>query len=131
LTSFWQTSLQRCDSAIREAQAEIGELSGLGLRVGDVQNGEVVLLLDAFEHGGGLTAHGFIEGGERFVEQEESRTGGKGTGDGDALFFAAGEGVGLAVKEVGDGEFFGELADAGVGGQATEIQSEGDLIEDL
>lgn len=65
-----------------------------------MQDGEVVLLLDAFEHGGGFAAHGFVEGGERFVEQEESRTGGEGSGDGDALFFAAGESLGLAAEKV-------------------------------
>ena len=81
-----------------------------------MEDGEVVLLLDAFEHGGSFAAHGFIEGGERFVEQEQLRTGGEGAGDGDALFLATGEGFGLAVEEVGDGEFFGEFADAGVGG---------------
>ena len=86
------------------------------MRVGDMQNGEVVLLLDAFEHGGGFAAHGFIEGGERLIEQEELRIGSEGAGDGHALFFAAGEGFGLAVEEMGDGEFVGEGADAGLGG---------------
>ena len=81
-----------------------------------MEDGEVVLLLDAFEHGGGLTAHGFVEGGERFVEQKEFRIGSEGSGDGDALLFAAGEGFGLAVEEMSDGEFYGEFADAGLSG---------------
>ena len=86
------------------------------MRVGDVQNGKVVLLLDAFEQGGSFAAHGFVESGERFVEKEELRTGGESTGNGDALFFATGEGLGLAVEEVGNGEFVSEFADAALDG---------------
>ncbi|SCD49957.1 hypothetical protein GA0115244_104885 [Streptomyces sp. DvalAA-19] len=47
---------------------------------------------------------GLVEGGERFVQQQQARTGGQRTGQGDPLGLASGELAGPAVGQVADAE---------------------------
>ena len=49
-----------------------------------------------------VTAGAGVEGGERLVEEQQSRLGGQGAGQGDALGLAAGQGAGSVVGVVGE-----------------------------
>lgn len=74
-----------------------------------------------------------VEGAEGFVEEEEARICDEGAGEGGAHSHAAGELGGIAEDgvfeaDVGEG-FAGDLAAFG-GGEAGELEGEGDVIED-
>ena len=101
------------DFLIFEAEVEVGEEVGLALRVGDVEDGDAVLLLGALEELDEVRLGVFVHGGERFVEEENAGLGGEGAGEGDALFFTTGEALREAVEEVGDAHFRGETVDEG------------------
>jgi hypothetical protein len=76
------------------------------------QEGQVVLGgegLEEFQEG---SRAGWVDGGEGFVGEEEAWGLVEGASDGDALLFAAGEGVGASVEVVLDAEAFEELVDA-------------------
>jgi hypothetical protein len=99
--------------------------------VGDVEDGDLVLPLGAFEELNEVGLGVFVDSGEGFVEEEDGGFGGEGSGEGDALFFATGEAGGFAVEEVGDGHFGGEFLDGGVDGVGwgfLDAEGEADLV---
>jgi len=73
-----------------------------------------------------------VEGGERFVEQEEGRIGGQRTGDGDALRLPARELVGATAGVVGEVDPAQPLAGhrvRPVAGDAAAAGTEGHVVE--
>ena len=80
----------------------VGEGVGVDGVVGDeqadaVERGEVAAQVAA-----DVAAGAGVEGGERFVEQQEAGLGGQGAGQGDPLGLAAGQGAGPVVGVVGE-----------------------------
>ncbi len=80
----------------------VGEGVGVDGVVGDeeadaVERGEVAAQVAA-----DVAAGAGVEGGERFVEQQQAGLGGQGPGQGDALGLAAGQGAGPVVGVVGE-----------------------------
>ncbi len=71
---------------------------GLGLVVGNVDEGGVDLLAQLDDLGAHLVAQLGIQVGQRLVHQEDLRVADDGAADGDALALAAGQGLGLAVE---------------------------------
>ena len=94
-----------------------GELSDNGERVGDEQIGERELLLKLLEQGEDLCADRDVEGGDRFVGDNEPGAEDQRAGDTDALALSAGELVGIAPGGVGveadGGEGFEDTLAAG------------------
>lgn len=67
--------------------------------MGNEDHGDGELGFDAEEEGEDAGAKLVIEGGERFVEEEEAGLAGEGTSQSDPLFFTTGEGVGTPLQE--------------------------------
>ena len=83
----------------------IREGEGLFLIVGDEEEGDADAALEALEFGADLFAEVGVEGGEGLVEEEDFGLEDEGAGEGDALFFAAGEFGGEAVGLAGADQF--------------------------
>ncbi len=94
---------------------------------GALKRGEV-----AAELGTDLDAGAGVEGGEGLVEEQQSGVRGERTGEGDTLGLAAGEGAGLGVGLLGEGEplepFTCPAAGAGLV-LASGAEPEGDVVE--
>lgn len=119
--------------AAREDEGALGEVDGLrdGMRdeddghgFGKPEGAEVVVEAVSGE---------LVEGAEGLVEEEEARVYDKRAGEGGAHAHAAGELGGEAVDgvfeaDIGEG-FAGDSAALG-GGDARELEGEGDIIED-
>jgi len=76
-------------------------------------------------------AGGTVEGGERLVEEKQTRAWGDCSGEGDALLLAGRDLVGIALLEAGDGEEgkeFGNALSPGAGERVT--QTIGDILFD-
>ncbi len=119
------------DLVIFEPQMEIRESEGLALGVGDVEDGNAMLLLGALEQMNEIGLRVLIHRREGFVEEEDSGLGGEGAGEGDALLFTAGEALREAVEEVADAHFGGERFNKGgdgVGRGFLETGGEADLL---
>ena len=110
----------------------VGEGVGVDGVVGDeeadaVEGGEVAAQVAA-----DVAAGAGVEGGERFVEEQQARLGGEGAGQGDALGLAAGQGAGPVVGVVGEPDTLEPGGGAGSGvrlGDAAGAQPEGDVLE--
>lgn len=72
--------------------------------MGDVEDGEVVVLLEFAEEEAELTAEGGVEVGKRFVEEEQGGLRDEGTAEGGAGSFAGGEGGGHVPESVREAE---------------------------
>ena len=53
-----------------------------------MEDGDLVLLLGAFEELDEVGLGVFVDRGEGFIEEEDGGFGGEGSGEGDTLFFA-------------------------------------------
>ena len=82
------------DAAVVHDDDEVGECHRLVLAVGDVQEGDAELLLQALELGAHPDPQKRVERRERLVEQEYLRLGDERAGERDALLLPAGELVG-------------------------------------
>ena len=90
------------------------EQQGLFDVVGDGECGEVAFGEVLLHAGKKRVAEGAVEAGEGFVEQDQLRVrDGEGSGERDALAFAAGEIVGHAMGERCEREEVEQLVDAG------------------
>ena len=89
-----------------------GHGHGFGLIVRDVNNGGLEALVEFDQFGTELGAHGGVEVGEWFVEEEDAGLPDDGAADGDALLLSAGEITRHAREEVFDAEDGGGFADA-------------------
>ena len=93
------------DLPVFHPKLNIGQLCGLGATVGDVQGGDGVFTLHPLEQGGEVFAEVFVEGGERFVEDEDFRTRSESPSKSDALALATGEILREAIKQMRDPKF--------------------------
>ena len=101
---FAYGSLVDNDDVMREA-------GGFVEAVGNVKHRDIVLASDVLDEGEEFVAAALVEGSEGFVEEEELWIGEEGSGERDALAFAAGERVDVSV---GERTYAGEF-DNGVG----------------
>ena len=95
-------------------QATVGECADMGsvgeefYRVmGDVEEGEVVVLLEFAKEEAKLTAEGGIEVGEWFVQEEQRGLCDEGSAEGGAGRFAGGEGSGQVLEAMREAESVG------------------------
>ena len=120
------------DRTAFEDDDAVGEGVGVDGVVGDeeadaVERGEV-----AAEVAADVAAGAGVEGGERFVEQEQARLGGQRAGEGDALRLAARQGAGAVMCVVGEPDPIEPGRGSGSGlrfGDAAGAQPEGDVLE--
>ena len=78
----------------------VRQTEGFFLVVGDVNESEAEGLLEIAEFRLHLAAQSEVEGAEGFVQEDDLRLGGEGTGEGDALLLSPGELSGQAVGVV-------------------------------
>ena len=119
------------DVAVFHDDHLVGEGHGFLLAVGDVDEGDGELALQALELLADLDAEEGVEGGEGFVEEEDTGADDEGAGEGDALLLASGELGGEAVGEVGHVDETEELAGAAVSfgfADALHAEAEGDVV---
>ena len=106
---------------------------GFGDGVGDEDGGPALAFAEGEQFFVEVFAGEFVEGTERFVEQEELRFEGEGAGEGDAHFFAAGELARVAVGEGSDAgkrEQFGHASVAFGGGRVAKLEERGGVLAD-
>ena len=84
---------------------------GLGLIVGNVDEGGVDTLAELDDLGAHLVTELGVEVGKRLVHKEDGGVTDDSTADGNTLSLSAGEGLRLAVEILGDVEDLGSLAD--------------------
>lgn len=113
------------------AGGEGADVGGLGEEfagvMGDVEDGEVVILLEFTEKEAELTAEGGVEVCKRFVQEEEGGLRDEGAAEGGAGRFAGGEGCGRVPESVRKAESVGhDLGPGGAigGGEAAEAEWE-------
>lgn len=75
--------------------------------MGDVEEGEVVVLLEFAKEEAKLTAEGGIEVGEWFVQEEQRGLCDEGSAEGGAGRFAGGEGSGQVLEAMREAESVG------------------------
>ena len=122
------------DAALVEDDDGIGKGQGLFLVMGDVDEGDAEFLVHLLELDLHVLAHLQVQGGQRFVQEEDFRLVDDGPGDGDTLLLAAGEGLHVAVLIIGHGHELEHAADALVdlvGRYFLELQAEGDVVIDV
>jgi hypothetical protein len=102
------------DAAAVEEEDAIGQLPDCGEVMGDEQHSPACAVGGGREERENSGLGGRIEGGERLIKNQDSRAGGEGAGDADALGLTAGDLVGAAV-ETGEIETDGvkEFANSG------------------
>ena len=93
----------------------VGEGVGVDGVVGDeeadaVERGEVAAQVAA-----DVAAGAGVEGGERFVEEQQAGLGGQGAGEGDALGLPAGQGAGPVAGVVGEPDALEPVAGSWLG----------------
>ena len=93
-----------------EHEDAVAEEDGFIEVVGDEDDGDVDIFPDVEEVGLHLAAGLGIEGAEGFVHEEDAGLIGESAGDGDALFHAAGELLGVGGFEFGEADEFDPLA---------------------
>jgi hypothetical protein len=116
-----------------EVEPESGEAAGFLTVVGDVQDGDRFRAMDFLEKLQKPLAGVVVEGGKGFVQKEKCGPRGQGASKSDPLAFAAGEAIGFALEERGDGEGSGECVDPGLdfsGGTFAEFEGECELFAD-
>lgn len=110
----------------------VGHGHGLLLVVGDMDERDADLGLDALELQLHLAAQLQVEGAERLVEEEHLRVVDQGAGDGDALLLAAGQLVRLALREVAELNELQHVVDLLLHRlDAAPAQTEGDVLGDV
>ena len=119
------------DQAVLHDDDAVAHGHGLGLVVGDIDEGSVQTAVQT----GNLAAHGGtelrVQVGERLVQKEDGRIADHGAAEGDTLTLAAGQSLGLALKQVLQVEDLGGLVDALVDlvlGDVAQGQTEGDVL---
>lgn len=93
--------------------------------MGDVEDGEVVILLEFAEEEAELAAEGGVEVGEGFVEEEQGRLRDQGSTEGGTGSLAGGEGCREVVETVREAESVRhDLGPSGAirGGEAAESE---------
>ena len=94
----------RCAELLKAPAAHdrdaVGHVDGLFLIVGDVDEGDAQLLLQALELKLHLAAELQIQRAQRFIQQQQLRFGRERAGDGDALALAAGKLAGHAFGKI-------------------------------
>ena len=119
------------EDAAREDDDAIGDLQRLLLVVGDEEGGDVEVVVERDEPFAQLLADLGVHGAEGLIEQEHTRFGGQGAGDGGALALAAGELVGVAALQALQAEEAEQLRHArpNVGPfPFLDLQPEGDVV---
>lgn len=118
----------RLDQTAGGEGADVGGLGEEFARVmGDVEDGEVVVLLEFAEKEAELTAEGGVEVGKWFVEEEQGGLRDEGAAEGSAGGFAGGEGGGHVPESVRKADSVGhDLGPGGAigGGEAAETEWE-------
>ena len=104
------------DEAVAHDDDAVAQGHGLGLVVGDVDEGGVDPLAQLDYLRAHLVAELGVEVGQGFVHEEDLRLADDGAADGDTLALAAGEGLRLAVEVLGDVQYLRGLADLLVDG---------------
>ncbi len=79
----------------------VGDVADHGEVVGDEQVGQSQAVLQILQEVDDARLDGHVQGRDRFVEDQQRRVEGQGTGDADALALAAGELMGIAVDVLG------------------------------
>ena len=93
----------------------VGQEHRLGDRVGHEHDGGAGLGADAEQLGLHALAGHLVERAERLVHEQQPRALGERAGDRDALLHAAGELVGVVLREVGEPDELEQLGHAGAG----------------
>ena len=97
------------DEAVLHDDDAVAQGHGLGLVVGDVDEGGVDALTQLDDLGAHLVAQLGVQVGQRLVHQEHLGVPDDGAADGHALALAAGQGLGLALQILGDVQDLGGL----------------------
>lgn len=116
------------EPAIDEDRDAVAEGERFNPVVGDDEGGDGGIEQELAQFGAQPTAGGYVQRGERFVEQQQLRSGSQRAGERDSLTFTAGEQPDLVVPEVaraGGGEGFGGALWAVAAGDA--VQAERDV----
>jgi hypothetical protein len=103
------------DAAVLHDGDAVGYLGHYGKVVGDEEHGEIVAVAEVAEEGKDLGLDGYVEGGSRFVGDQEAWLVDDGHGDEDALALASGELVRVVAEAalgVGEGYLVHGLQDA-------------------
>ena len=90
------------DAALLHNGDPVGNGQGLLLVVGDVNGGDAQAALELFDDGAHLHPQLGVQVGKRLVHQKHAGLNDEGAGQGYTLLLAAGELVGLPVRQVGD-----------------------------
>ena len=102
------------DDAVLHDHDTVTEGHGLGLVVGDVDEGALDLVAQLDELGTHLVTQLGVQVGQRLVHQEDLRITHDGAADGDALTLAARKRLGLTVEVLGDAQDLGSGANLAV-----------------
>ena len=124
--------VQLLDHAAVHHSDAVGHGEGLLLVVGDVDEGDGQLFLQALELDLHLLAQLQVQGAQGLVQQQHLGVVDQGPGDGHPLLLAAGEGVGLALFKPGQlhqGEHLGHPALDLVLGDLLDGQAVGHVVE--
>ena len=102
------------DDAVLHDHDAVAEGHGLGLVVGNVDEGTLDLVAQLDELGTHLVTQLGVQVGQRLVHQEDLGVTHDGAADGDALTLTAGECLGFAVEVLGDTQDLGSGANLAV-----------------
>ena len=115
------------DDAVLHDDDAVAQGHGLGLVVGDVDEGAVDALTQLQDLGAHLVAQLGVQVGEGLVHQQDLGLPNDGATDGHALALAAGQSLGLAAQVFGDTQGLRRLVDPAVNlllGHLAELQGE-------
>ncbi len=119
--------------AVKEQRHAVRQDGGFLLVVSNEHGSDAELALEGADKPAHLFAQMLVEGGEGLVQQEYSRLGDKGAGEGNALLLASGKLIGAALFEAGHPDHLerpGDTARGLTGGQALHSRAEGNVVED-
>ena len=119
------------DEAVLHDDDAVAQGHGLGLVVGDVDEGGVDALAQLDDLRAHLVAQLGVQVGQRLVHQEHLGITDDGAADGHALALAAGQRLGLAVQVLGDVQNLGRLPHLLVDlllGYLAQLQGEGHVL---
>ncbi|MNS63523.1 hypothetical protein D3C72_966190 [compost metagenome] len=100
------------DLAVVHHGDAVGHQHGFVLIVRDHQRGDAEVALQLAQLGAQMLADAGVEGGHRFVEQQQRRCRRQSAGQRDALLLAAGQLAGVLFLAAGEADQFEHLADA-------------------
>ena len=121
------------DEAVLHDDDAVAQGHGLGLVVGNVDEGGIDAGAELDELGAHLVAQLGVQVGQRLVHQQYLRLPDDGTADGHTLALAAGEGLGLAVQVLGDAQDLRRLIHPGLDlilGVLPQLQGELHVLPD-